>query len=316
VFSDGAPTQIDLVNDGPAMCKFLVTKTMTVPRELIRSDGKMTNIRRSADTVEMKIVSEVSLCAGENRVHVATTVFNNAMDHRLRARFPVGVSPECDYVAEVPFCFVTRRSGVDYKTEKWMEADRGEKPTCGIVLKREGDRGLAICSHYGIHECVSTTDRDASLELTLFRAFRMTVLADLAPDAEGQVQGKQEYEFDIMPLSGKDTLSDIKRTFDGDVAGTRCSVKDGVPTRGVSYLEVEGDAVYSIMKSTEEGEGVIVRLFACDHDASATLKFAKPAKEAFLCDLKEDDVSHLEIKDGKVSLTITPWKIATVKVRF
>ncbi|MBQ7714612.1 MAG: hypothetical protein IJT70_01950 [Clostridia bacterium] len=316
ILSNGAPTQIDVVTDGPALCTFRITKTMTVPRELSRGDGRMTSFTRSRDSVEMKIVSDVTLCAGENRVHVKTTVFNNAMDHRLRVRFPTGVSPESDYVAEVPFCFVTRRSGCDKKTEHWMEADRGDKPTSGIVIRREGDRGLAVCSHYGIHECVSADDADASLNLTLFRAFRQTVITDFSPEAEGQVQGKQEYEFDVMPITDRTSLTEIKRTFDSDVAGVSSSMKWGEPKDGASFLEVTGGAVYSTMKATESGDGVVVRLFALDEDAVTTLTFPKPISRAALCDLKEDETETLSADGCSVTLKSSPWRITTVKVRF
>ena len=316
ILSDGAPTNIEIVTDGPAMCTFRITKTMTVPRELLRGDGRMTSFFRSRETVEMKIVSDVTLCAGENRIHIKTTVHNNAMDHRLRVRFPTGVSPESEYIAEVPFCFVTRRSGCDPETEHWMEADRGDKPTSGIVLRREGDRGLAVCSHYGIHECVSWDDRDASLNLTLFRAFRQTVITDFSPDAECQVQGKQEYEFDVMPLNKDMTLTEIKRTLDSDVAGVDSCMKWGEPNEGMTFLEISGGAVYSTMKATEKGEGVVVRLFALDEEATSTLRFAKPVAYAALCDLKEDEIEELPVEDGRVTVRLSPWKIGTVKVRF
>jgi len=316
VVSDGAPTQIEIVTDGPALCTFRITKTMTVPRELSRGDGRMISFSRSCDTVELRIISDVSLGAGEDRVHVKTAVYNNAMDHRLRVRFPTGVSPESEYTAEVPFCFVTRRSGADPKTEHWMEADRGDKPTSGTVIRREGDRGLAICTHYGAHECVSCTDRDASIEFTLFRAFRQTVLADLAPDAEGQVQGKQEFEFTIMPLSSEKTFADIKKTMDGDTADVAACTKSGVPCSMMPYLDVSGDAVYSTMKATETGDGAIVRLFALDKEARVSLRFSKPAATAALCDLKEDELEVLNTENGSVSFSVSPWKIATVKVTF
>ncbi len=316
ILSDGAPTNIEIVTDGPAMCTFRITKTMTVPRELLRGDGRLTSFFRSSDNVEMKIVSDVTLCAGENRVHIKTTVYNNAMDHRLRVRFPTNVSPETDYTAEVPFCFVTRRSGCDPETEHWMEADRGDKPTSGIVIRREGDRGLAIASHYGIHEVIGRDDRDASIDMTLFRAFRQTVITDFSPEAEGQVQGKQEYEFDVMPVSANMSLTEIKRTLDSDIAGVDACMKWGEPNDGVSFLEVSGGAVYSTMKATEKGEGVAVRLFALDEETSSSLKFAKPVKYAALCDLKEDVIEELPVEDGRVTLKLTPWKIATVKVSF
>lgn len=316
VVSNGSPVSIEIVADGPALCTFRVTKKMTVPRELLRGDGRMFEFHRSPDEVEMKIVSDVSLGAGEDRVHVKTTVYNNAMDHRLRVRFPTGLSPKSPYTAETAFCFVTRRSGVDPETEFWMEADRGDKPTCGTVIRREGDRGLAVCSHYGIHECVSNTDRDATLDLSLFRAFRQTVITDLSPNAEGQVQGAQEYEFTLMPLRESTTLTDIKRTMDGDVAGVSSCSKNGAPVAATPYLDLEGDAVFSTMKPTESGEGVIVRLLALDRPCGATLTFAKPAARAYLCDLKEDETAPLEIKDGKVSVTLAPWKIGSVRVEF
>ena len=317
ILSNGAPANIEIVTDGPAVCTFRVTKTMTVPRELSRGDGRLTSFSRSTDNVPMKIVSDVSLCAGENRIHIKTAVYNNAMDHRLRVRFPTWLPPKSDYVAETPFCFVTRRSGCDPETEHWMEADRGDKPMSSIVLRREGDRGLAIASRCGIHEVVGRDDRDASIDMTLFRAFRQTVITDFSPEAEGQVQGKQEYEFDVMPLSAKMTLTDIKRTLDSDIAGVDSCMKWGEPLAdGYSYLEMTGGAVYSTMKATERGGGVAVRVFALDEDADVTLRFAKPAAKAYLCDLKEDELEELAVDGGKVSFKLTPWKIATVKVEF
>lgn len=315
--SVGSPAQIELIADGPALCTFRVTKTMTLPKELLRSDGKVTSFVRDADTVEMKIVSDVSLGAGEDRVHVKTTVYNNAMDHRLRVHFPTGLSPESKYLAEVPFCFVERRSGADPETEHWMEADRGDKPTVGTVIRREGERGLAICSHYGVHECVSNDDPEASIDLTLFRAFRQTVITDFSPEAEGQVQGKQEYEFTIMPLSSKKTLTKIKRTMDGDVASVRTDTKhDRAPADAPAYFEMTGGGAYSILKPAECGDGAVVRFFGLDEKTAATLKFSKPAAHAELCDLKEDAVRELDIEDGAVTVDASPWEIVTVKVKF
>ncbi len=316
IVSVGAPVQTEIVNDGPAACTFRVTKTLTLPRELLRGDGRMTEFHRSPEKVEMKIVSDVTLGAGEDRVHVKTSVYNNAMDHRLRVRFPSGTSPEGDYIAEVPFCFVTRRPGADYETEHWMEADRGDKPTSGAVIRREGSRGIAVGSHYGVHECVAATDRDASIDLTLFRAFRQTVITDFAPDAEGQVQGRQDYEFTIMPLTADTTLTDIKRALDSDVAGTRCCAKHGAPKKVAPYLELSGGGAYSTMKPTEEGDGVVVRITGLDESTRTTLKFVKEIKYAALCDLKEDEVEELTADGGKVSFDVAPWKIVTVKVRF
>ena len=316
VTSVGSPAVIEIANDGPVMCRFRITKTMTLPREMLRGDGRMTEFHRSPDTVDMKIVSEVTLCRGEDRIHVKTAVYNNAMDHRLRVRFPTGVSPETDYTAEVPFAFVTRPSGFKEETEHWMEADRGDKPISGTFIRREGKRGLAVCSHYGVHECVACRDRDASVDLTLFRAFRQTVLADLSPNAGGQVQGEQEYEFTIMPLTSGTTLTEIKRSMDTDVAHFASCTKNGVPAAMKPYLSMTGGGAFSTMKPTEEGDGVIVRVVGLDEKTETTIEFAKPIREAFLCDLKEDEISELEVKDGKVSFPVDPWRIVTVKARF
>ena len=119
-----------------------------------------------------------------------------------------------------------------------------------------------------------------------------------------------------MPLTSGTTLTEIKRSMDTDVAHFAACTKNGVPAAMKPYLSMTGGGAFSTMKPTEEGDGVIVRVVGLDEKTETTIEFAKPIREAFLCDLKEDEISALEVRDGKVSFPVDPWRIVTVKARF
>ena len=81
-------------------------------------------------------------------------------------------------------------------------------------------------------------------------------------------------------------------------------------------LDGEGTFIDAIKKS-EDGSGYIVRLYdSVNSRKHHTLTFGVPVKEAYLCDLLENELEQLEVKNKNVGVNVNPFEIVTLKVKF
>jgi len=72
----------------------------------------------------------------------------------------------------------------------------------------------------------------------------------------------------------------------------------------------------SAFKGAENGNGLIIRLYnTTSESVDFELKLDFKIKEAYLCDLSEDEKERLTVsKGGKIALKALPKQIITVKV--
>ena len=77
------------------------------------------------------------------------------------------------------------------------------------------------------------------------------------------------------------------------------------------------DWILETAKQAEDSEDVIFRLYeAYGRRSSGSIRFALPVREASLCDLMEGNEEPLSVTDNAVELTLKPFEIVTLKVRF
>lgn len=320
VSSIGAPCTIEIEADGPAQVIFRVTSEMRVPRCAERNTHRMKHIHRSEETVVMPIITRVILDKGADRVKIRTTVRNTARDHRLRLLAETGIAGE-KYFASEAFCFVERPCGLNPLSYDWAESDGPEKAVGGIVGKRANDgTGFAIVSAGGLHEGCALSD--GRIQLTLLRAFQTTVQTDGEP--EGQLLGDLEYEYLFVPLSERDSLARLQRMQDCLATGVRTTfvrtAADAQPSnRSLCRLEGDDALCFSTAKRPLDGEKdtAVIRIYNnSDCDAQGRLVLERAVESASLCDLLERPVSAAETDGCEIPLTLAPWKIATLRVKF
>lgn len=76
------------------------------------------------------------------------------------------------------------------------------------------------------------------------------------------------------------------------------------------------NVIVDTVKKAEVGDATVVRMYdTFDRRENVTLKFGFDITEATLCDLLENDICTLKIKDNSVTVPVKNFEIVTVKVR-
>lgn len=318
ILSAGAPSILELVEDGPARCTFRITKELKVPAKLERVKGLNPNFHRSQQWAGITVCMDLSVERESPMIKVSMTVSNQAENHRLKLLLPTGIE-DGRYFASEPFCVVDRACGQSLETQDWREVDSLEKAMSAFAGKRDqAGQGLAVVSAYGLHEVAGLEGPSGTLAVTLLRSFGQCAPAQQCID--GQMLGSYSYCFGLLPLASNTSWGEIQRYQDCLAAGieTRTDWTAENCEGSHSFFALEGDPslCFSTLKLPEEGEGLVVRVYnLSDRSASGTLMFDRPVKRAQLTNLKEQPLSDLIAERCQVKLELAPWKIGTVLVQ-
>lgn len=285
----------------------------SVQKMLLPEDMDCTGVKhRSAKTKEFFVKHTVTLAKNDRFVTVETEIDNNVKDHRLKVKFPTGITSPTYFVNQ-PFGRVERRCGINTATADWKECDVTERQTSGIVYKTDGKRGLAVLSAYGIHECAAAENGD--IDLTLFRSFWRTTGED-KPGTDCQLLEKMTFKYQIVPFGAEEDFASLCRRLDF----LQCPPLS-YNTVGKSYgkyrpiMEIKEPAfVYTTCAPLDNGHTEIRLFNASDETKCGRISLPNFAKEAYLTELDGRKISRLDITDGGIELKLTKWKIATVEI--
>ena len=88
--------------------------------------------------------------------------------------------------------------------------------------------------------------------------------------------------------------------------------------KAASFLTLDGDVKCSGIKTSEDGNGLILRLYDANGKGGAvTASFLKPARKAALVDFTEKkELGAVDVRDGRVSFNLPAYQAATLKVSF
>lgn len=298
--------EVQVIENSSVRVTFRITQMMEVPAFVDRSCGTL----RSEETVDYRIRHDVSLAKTDRGITVHTTIENNAEDHRLRLRLPNVVQGDT-YEAAQAFGYVTRPCGDDKSTAEWKEYGWADRNMANICAKKNGNRGLAFISAYGLHECGVWPCGD--MDITLMRCFSKTVQTDGEPD--GQLRQKLEYTYRICIYNENDRFSDLQKEQDFLATGLHSVTVDGGKARLYrSMLEVVGDdIIYSTANKLDCGASE-VRVFN-DGTETKTVTIYLPtfARSASLTEIDGRPIAPLALEDRKVTFELPAFRIATVR---
>ncbi len=280
---------------------------------------------RSAERVEIPIMSRVSLAPGIPRVDVHTEIENRAENHRLRVHFPAPfVVDQADYDGH--FEVVRRPLGVPEKGADWVEAPRPEVPQRAFTDVSDGEIGLMIANR-GLPE-VEVLKRVPGTEiaLTLLRCVGWLSRDDMpvrpghaGPGYEtpgGQVPGKWAFDYAIIPHAGNWTSAYRQAyAFEAPLRAMITGLHAGeLPAKGAFVSHSPAEFVISALKETEDGRGWLVRGYnVTAEQIEVTLKPWRPFASAGRVDLAEEMIGALDLaKDGSVVLPVRGHEIVTV----
>jgi alpha-mannosidase len=282
---------------------------------------------RSKRTVNIPVLSRISLVPGVARIDVQTEIDNHAKDHRLRVHFPAPITVQAaDYDGH--FEVVRRPIGVPEKGENWVEDPRPEVPQRAFTDVSNGKIGLMIANR-GLPEVeVIKVEEDAHAEiaLTLMRSVGWLSRDDMSvrqghagPAFEtpgGQVPGKWTYYYAIIPHHGNWRKAYQQAyAFETSLRVIETGIHEGeIPVQGSFISHCPAEFVISAVKETENGKGWIVRGYnIISETIQLNLKPLQQFTNAMLVNLAEEEITALSAgEDGSIMIPVSGHEIVSI----
>jgi alpha-mannosidase len=317
--STAAAADVALVANGPSKATLRIVTTMNLPKEF-----DFRHFVRSPETKPLKIVSDVTLRQGSDRIEVKVTVENNVLDHRVRVLFPTNLKGDT-YLSDSAYDVVERPVALLPDNAIRRELDLETRPQITWTAFGDGKVGLAVVSRGQPESAVQDTP-DRAIALTLFRSFRRAIFQTLDDNPGGQIQGTLNFRFDIVPYAGP---APVKKLFlyGQRVLATTKQVSlaphdflwnppgVGSQPRTQSLLKVSGDAVVT---SIQKLDGKLE--LRCFNPAQKTAKLSitpsqRPSSaRSITLDGKDDTVTTVRVSGDTVEATLPAKRIATIVI--
>jgi hypothetical protein len=297
--------------EGPLRARLVLEQELELPSRL-----EVDRARRSVEKRSCSLITEVTLVSGEHRVEFATTFTNDAADHRLRALCTVPFAAtrlDADQglaVVERPLSTAQLGAGAE------RPAPTGQHQR--FVDISDGRRGLALFSRGLPEHEVRVEGEHTAVALTLLRAVGWLARGDLScvdhavgpmvetPGAEEQ--GLHRFEWALLLHEGdwkSGVLAESRRYQAPPIAATGVSA-------GPALIELAPPSL-TLSAVHPSHEGLVVRVLnASSERAEAVLTPAVVPRHAHLIDPLERPIEELPIRDGKLRVTLDPWRLATI----
>jgi alpha-mannosidase len=314
------------VEKGPLRASLCIEVVMRVPAAAAPGRKK-----RSAGLVPLSVQSVVSLTPYSRAVRFETTVDNTAQDHRFRVLFPAGIATD-RVTADSQFCVVEREQKEYDLRQFTIEHPARVAPMQRFVTVRGTSRALTVLA-YGLPEYELKLDGKGTIAVTLLRCVGLLAGDDLltrpggksgwhneTPDA--QCPGTHTFRYALLPHAPDEPAASVllqreSERFHLPVLPVRRK-NETPPAMESSFVSVsEGPLTLSAIKESEDGEGIIVRLYnPTGAPVEGVLKFNRLLRRAFLTRLDEQPEGPLEVREGSgVAIAAPPFGVITVKVQ-
>ncbi|RJL34447.1 glycoside hydrolase family 38 C-terminal domain-containing protein [Bailinhaonella thermotolerans] len=310
--TDPLTVTVRAVHDGPLLGEIAVLRTYDWP-----AAGDFAHDARSRSRERVTVTTAVSLRAGEPFARLRITFDNRAADHRLRLHVPLPRHATTSY-AEGQYAVTERGTSA--------EGGCGEHPlptfpASGFVA---AGGAAVLLTHPTEYEL---TADGAELAVTLLRSvgllsrnrhrYRDEPAGPQIPAPEAQCRGDQAVDLALLPYDGEWHESGILRAAEefrhdllplpGWARGTAALPR---PEAGLS---VTGDGVV-LGALRRRDEWTEVRLISQTPEPTRA-HLTGPFTEARHCDLLGAPTTPLKVADGRATLPLRPWQIATVHLK-
>jgi len=326
ISAPSAPPRITAVENGPARWTVQVEQTLRLPVALA-SDRSA----RSRETVDVPVISRISLYPGVRRIDFRTEVDNHACDHRLRVHFPSPVHTDwCE--AEGTFDVVRRPLGLPANTSDWVEQPVPTHPQKTFVDVTDSSVGLMVVNR-GLpeYEALHEADGTVTVALTLLRCVgwlsrddypsRKGHAGPAMETPEAQCPGRHVLEYAIVPHSGNwQFVYQEAHAFNAPLRAVGTGVHEGtLPlAQNLVSLQGEGGLVLSAIKVAEKGDGLIVRFYnTLGRAVVACLRTYRPLQSARLVNLNEEELRELTLDGpGLLRFAANTRQVVSLKLQF
>jgi mannosylglycerate hydrolase len=314
--------EVALIESGPLQAALRIHWEFEIP-EALTADRRA----RSARQVALPVTSLVRLRAGSPQIEIATTLENHARDHRLRVRFPTGLSSQRilagGHMASVSRP-VTAPAGND-----WVQPPSGLHPHQTWFAVDDDTRGLAVLSE-GLpeHEALETV-AGVTLALTLLRGVGWLSRGDLGtrrgqagpalPTPDAQCLGAHSFRYGLLPYRGeasRTSLPQLASVFDAPLLASPMPAHRGQLPPRLGFVSLESEAlVLSAVKRSETGDRLVLRCYnAAASRIRGRIRFGFAMAQAWQASAGEQAIRpiELEAQGAGCHLEIGPCEIVTL----
>ena len=318
ISSTAAHAEVAVITDGGQKGVLRITNRLQVPRDFVFE----TTMRRSSETAELAIQTDVTLRAHADHVELKTVIDNQIKQHRIRVLFESGVEANT-YKADTPFDVVTREIALPDQNHIWRELAVETRPQQNWTAIHDAQRGLAVVSP-GLPESAVRDDPKRTLALTLLRGFKRTVFHEW-PEGQpgGQSLGRHEFNYRLVPLAGAPDATRLTHLAQITAAGSRAiqvlaknqaaaDDRKTPPSAGQLTLKPNRTIVNSLRHHPEKAY-VELRLHNPNEaEVAEQVTYHQPLKAAWLTDFDGNKLSDLPVDGAAVTVKLAPYKIATI----
>ncbi|MDD5704507.1 MAG: glycoside hydrolase family 38 C-terminal domain-containing protein [Kiritimatiellae bacterium] len=269
--------------------------------------------------VEVPLTIAIALLRGEDFVRVRAQIDNRAVNHRLCATFrlPGGFNRMW---AHTPFDVVERKIHLpQYRTyrmdNKTFQYDKGWliRPMQAFVAA-VGRRGSLFCLCKGQHEYFQP--QKDMLHITLLRSTGLiSPNFTMHESGGGQCLGQTTLAYAVGLTGQAKPVELLKRALEFRLPPRVYQTYGQEPAEEETALcsVSQSDWVISAIKRSEDGKGVVVRVFSLASKPQAgALTMGRPVSRAWLARLDETKTGELPVDGSAVRLRLSPKQILTV----
>jgi len=293
---------VEIINNGPLVNSFRITKEMVIPAKL-----DLVNRNRSDKYIHMNVSTTVTLKAHCKTVEFSTVIDNTPKDHRIRVLFPTEITGD-EYLASQAFCFVKRKRGVSSEGVNYREPESYEKNTSGIISVGDNENKFSFIGKEGIHEV--GVYPDGTISAVMFRGFSREFHQKNSQTA--QLNKKLTFSYAVC-LDDTDLFYVQKKIFEKPITYMCESQLKSV--NSIISLE-NGNAEVSVIKPLESNSGWVIRIYNPTPTLSEnTIRVNIPKASLYETNLEEIIGREIQLNNNSANICIEPWKIKTLLIK-
>ena len=280
---------------------------------------------RSSELVEMDVKTVLTLEKSAKGLRVATTICNQAKDHRVRVILPTGLDTSM-HMADSAFEVVRRNNR---HNDTWTNPCGCERQQCFVAM--EDAKGGLLVANRGLYEYEILEDQGNAVAVTLLRCVAEMGDWGYFPTPKAQQIGTFCLEFEVVPFAAGETgdafregyafqedltveQAGLERTFLRKPGQVKPELVEGELPLEMSFLAFEGDGIHmTAFKKGQKKDDLFVR-FVNNMEHEEVLSFKKEdwMKEVYRSNVIEEKGDlMISDKDGVYHVALREFEIAT-----
>ena len=265
--------------------------------------GEKAGFKITKKFLNSEIVQEICLYKNTPKIDFDTYINWKEAHILLKAAFPIDVC--CDKATyDIQFGNVERPT---HKNTSWDEA---KFEVCAHKFADVSEDGYGVSL---MNDCKYGYDISGS-------TIRLTMLKSATypnPDAD---KCEHRFTYSLYPHEG-DFRSANTYTYayelNNPLTARKVNENTGNLPSEFSFVSVDCEnIIIETVKKAEDSDDIIVRLYdSFKRRSTPIVRFGFDVKEAFLCDMMENNKEELKITDNNLMLEVKPFEIVTIRLR-